>query len=70
MVRQVHGSIFDRLGKALHAQYDQVASQPLPERWIDLIRYLDEKERRQASSAEAEAEPREPWDPSNSARKQ
>ena len=66
-MRQGHGSIFDRLGKALHAQYDQVANQPLPERRIDLIRYLDEKERRQASAAEAEAER---WDPSNSARKQ
>ena len=41
---------------------------PLPERWVDLIRYLDEKERRQASAAEAETEPREPGERSNSAK--
>ena len=67
-MRQGHGSIFERLGKALHAQYDQVANQPLPERWVDLIRYLDEKERRQASAAKAEAEPHEPGERSNSAK--
>ena len=67
-MQQGHNFILARLGKALHAQYDQVANQPLPERWVDLIRYLDEKERRQASAAEAEAEPREPGERSNSAK--
>ena len=33
------------LGWQLRAHYDGLARQPLPERWIELIRCLDEKER-------------------------
>jgi hypothetical protein len=28
----------------LHAQYDAVAKEPLPSRWVDLIKHLNEKE--------------------------
>ena len=57
-MRQGYGSIFERLNKGLHAHYDAVAKEALPERWIDLIRYLDEKEQREAESARAETERR------------
>ena len=33
------------LGWLLRAQYDGLAREPLPERWIELMRTLDEKER-------------------------
>jgi hypothetical protein len=35
-----------RPAKRLRADSDDVAREPLPERWIDLIKYLDEQERR------------------------
>jgi len=35
---------FAVLGRALHAHYDDIAKQPLPERWVDLINYLNDKE--------------------------
>ena len=31
--------------KALHANYDKVADEPLPERWVELIHHLNERER-------------------------
>lgn len=34
-------------GRALHAENDHVLREPLPQRWIDLIRYLNEKERQE-----------------------
>ena len=49
-MRQEHGSIFERLSKGLHARFDDVSRETLPERWIDLIRYLDEKERGERGS--------------------
>jgi hypothetical protein len=38
-------SIRQRLRKVLRATNDDIDREPLPQRWIDLIRYLDEKER-------------------------
>ena len=37
--------IFDRIGKMLHAHFDEVVDEPLPKRWVDLIKYLNEQER-------------------------
>jgi hypothetical protein len=34
-----------RLGKALHAHWDDIAREPLPRRWVDLIHHLDEQQR-------------------------
>jgi hypothetical protein len=31
--------------KALRANYDKVADEPLPERWVELIHHLNERER-------------------------
>jgi hypothetical protein len=46
-MRQARSAIFDRIGKMLHEQFDDVAREPLPERWVDLINYLNDKERAQ-----------------------
>ena len=43
--------IFERIGKMLHDQFEDVAREPLPERWTDLINYLNDKERRQGKAA-------------------
>ena len=36
-----------RIGTVLRVKDDDFAHQPLPERWVDLIHYLDEMERRE-----------------------
>ena len=36
-----------RIGTVLRVQNDDFTHEPLPERWVDLIHYLDEKERRE-----------------------
>src|SRR5436190_24310568 len=38
-------TLLRRLGKAFHLYGDDIAHEPLPRRWVDLIRYLDEHER-------------------------
>jgi hypothetical protein len=38
-----------RLGTALHAFFDNIVREPLPERWVDLIKRLSEEERNSAS---------------------
>ena len=44
-MRHARTSVLGNLGKALSAHYQSIASEPLPERWVDLINYLNEKER-------------------------
>ena len=34
----------DRLGRQLRAMYDQVRSEPIPERILDLLKHLDQTE--------------------------
>ena len=36
-----------RIGTVLRDKNDDFAHEPLPERWVDLIHYLDEQERRE-----------------------
>ena len=45
-----------RIGKTLRTDNDDFANEQLPERWVDLIRYLDEKERQQSAGQQPEAE--------------
>ena len=40
------GSALELIARRLRADSDDVAREPLPERWVDLIKYLDEQERR------------------------
>lgn len=51
-----HSPVWERVGKALHAQFNEVAEQPLPKRWVDLINRLNELERQQSEDAHREFE--------------
>jgi hypothetical protein len=41
------------IGTALNTQYNEIADEPLPQRWVDLIHYLDEKERKEREATQA-----------------
>ena len=45
-----------RLGKTLHVQLDDITHDPLPRRWVELIHYLNEQERKR-SERQPEAAP-------------
>jgi hypothetical protein len=47
-----------RIGTVLRTTTDDVAHEPLPERWVDLIRYLAEKERREALERARQRQPK------------
>jgi hypothetical protein len=49
-----HSPMWERVGKALHAQFDEVAQQPLPKRWVDLINRLNELERQQRQAEQGD----------------
>jgi hypothetical protein len=52
-------SILERLGNMLHVHYDEIANEPIPQRWVDLIHYLNEKEKARAEAQQPpESEPR------------
>ena len=39
------GSTLELIAKRLRTTSEDVAREPLPKRWVDLIKYLDEQER-------------------------
>lgn len=41
-----------RIGTVLRVTNDDFTHEAMPERWVDLIHYLDEKERREARERE------------------
>ena len=45
-MRKVQPRLPDRIGRALRAQFDEILHEPLPNRWVDLINYLNDKEKR------------------------
>ena len=47
-------TILQRLGKVLHVRMDDITHEPLPRRWVDLIHYLDEQERKRVKRSQAE----------------
>jgi len=55
--RQRHSSFVERVGKMLHLHYDEIANEPLPQRWVDLIHYLNEKEQARGEPHQRDAEP-------------
>ena len=57
-MRPAHTTIFERINKALQAQYADIVDERLPERWVDLIRYLNEMERKESEAPQPETEPR------------
>ena len=44
------------ISKALHAQYDAKMREPLPERWVDLIRRLNELDRIRSEATQRQTE--------------
>lgn len=38
-------SRFENIGRLLRTQFGQIADEPLPKRWVDLIKHLNERER-------------------------
>jgi hypothetical protein len=58
LVRQTSTSFLGLLSKALRTNYDRVAEEPLPERWVDLINHLNEREKaEQPQDRHADATP-------------
>ena len=50
---------FSLIGRKLRGDGDVDTREPMPRRWVDLIRYLDEQERKHSEVREQpEAEPR------------
>jgi hypothetical protein len=43
------------IGKRLRHQSSEITQESLPRRWIDLIRYLNEQERKQSEGKQSEA---------------
>ena len=59
-MQHIPGAFLELISKALRANYDEVAKEPLPERWVDLIRYLNEREHAEAMRPQQEAASRRP----------
>jgi hypothetical protein len=55
-MQQGQDTILRRLGKAFHVYVDETAHEPLPRRWVELIRYLDEQERKRSDNQRSERE--------------
>ena len=53
-VKHEPSSFIGVISKALRANYDEVAKEPLPQRWVDLIHYLNEHERAEAERIQAQ----------------
>ena len=45
--------VFKRLGELLHDQFNEIAAQPLPERWVELIHHLNQQERDSKATKQA-----------------
>jgi hypothetical protein len=44
-MRRAQHPVFECIGKTLSSRYDAIVQEPLPQRWVDLIRNLNEGER-------------------------
>jgi hypothetical protein len=44
-MRRAQHPVYECIGKALNSQYDAIVQEVLPQRWVDLIRRLSERER-------------------------
>ena len=51
-----HDTSFRLVAKQLRDEGEQVTQKPLPQRWVDLIHYLNEQERKQSELPRAEAQ--------------
>jgi hypothetical protein len=57
MMRPSHDSRFAYVNKTLRDRYEATLNEPLPKRWVDLIKALNEKERALRELQAAGAEP-------------
>ena len=55
---QVYDKSLGMIAKILRAQSEEVALEPLPDRWVDLIHHLNEQEQKSLTAPPTEAEPR------------
>lgn len=53
---QEKDSLLHRIGNALRAQHEGITRERVPTRWVELIHYLDEEERRRADDRRAKTE--------------
>jgi hypothetical protein len=53
-LQQAPTSFLALVSKALRANYENVAKEPLPQRWVDLIHHLNECERAEAEAHQSE----------------
>jgi hypothetical protein len=53
---QAQNSVFARINKALHALYDNKMREPLPQRWVDFIRRLNELDQMRDEAKQRETE--------------
>jgi hypothetical protein len=49
-----HDSALGLIAKRLRGETEDIMQEPLPERWVDLIHYLDERERKLSEAARSE----------------
>jgi len=60
-VRQTSSPTFlGLIRRALRTNYDEVAKEPLPERWVDLINHLNERESQQEKQCSSPSSSRKP----------
>ena len=52
-----HTHILKSISRAFHLRNDDIVNEPLPERWVDLIKYLNEKDRAARRSEEPKTKP-------------
>jgi len=55
---QEQETILRRIGNALRGQSEDITHEPMPKRWVDLVHFLDEQERKRGECAKPETEPR------------
>ena len=49
---QVKTAVWKHINKVLRMQHEETVSEPLPQRWIDLIRYLNEMDAKRDQATE------------------
>jgi hypothetical protein len=57
-LQQAPTSFLALISRALRAKYENVGKEPLPQRWVDLIHHLNERERAETHQSEAPSKPR------------
>ena len=57
-MRPSQAPLLQHLGRVLRVQYHPIISERVPERWIDLINYLNEKERSPSPGLPPRAKPK------------